>query len=1073
MPLRRNSGPEISSRGLSAADTFFKMDLSSSGGGNHSEPFRVKKSKKRRGIYEKIGHYMTTTTAPSKSNYDECRMYENSRSLKNICMDSSSEDGLLEEASSRYRRRAERGQSLDYGQIEKKSWFTRESRSTEHTLARPLKEAKRKHHTLDRTEKYVIEHLRNKLKGSGLTYSTAYSASQEWDPEESRQFLESHGYGTRDEHSNRLRYLGSGRSADDLLSQVQEGTKSKESGRFKIGKRFLRGEIGIKSFNYYLIKEGLKTAPTTSSSSSKKAAAASKQGQMKTPKDEKKFDDRRQYKDISAPPGLDGWAARKAAKTVSGEENIYEEIFFRDKDLRRAKADTVTKYNRPSYGTTGVATTTTRASRRGEVGDWKFRDDCELCTQQEQCANENCDICKKNNCAKKRPDTKIAKSSNPRMRPTTLDFNTDGEDEDEDEGAIYARISGNRGGVVVNKYAEMGSHYSRIVHPSQGKGAAGVDGGNKALPEQQPQQQQPVLQFQSYNPNTGVFKMEATPIAVTNHFNPFEAKLVESYQPPVTPQPRNSIYQELRQSEVTLGKSSSSSDSLTQSRKQSKRATSTASGDHSQRHEPMEGEGNYSRPRIGGGGGSLRRTGKAQSDGSMFSEEVFAGRFGGRKLLAGPGACGELSDSSIGDSLFSCSNQRRCFGSTESCRLGSDCQRCLERCNYYSEDNTNYCRHCDCSSSYFSSDFDENPIGGGGGIGGLGGGNGPFKRNMNSRVSVQSNPATTSSVSQQPSHDNYYDYPKQKNKCEPTTGYGEEFMRHVINVKNTTSMCASAEEPTTTSSHYSKPKSNAAEHSKTGRCVAAGRDENAKVTTKEEIRNRETAPVATTTTTTTKRSVRKKYYYDDIMMIPNEVAYNLSYGMIRRDTRSKGAPEVDKQKEIIKTACTENEIATGFQIYEEIKERPRDLAADPKEPFYATISTRPKEEVRETGTKPKTMPVYEEIPMMQMKKTSQPIYASPVKVKRITPNTLAEQISMNEGTLKLGTDFGSKWTDKREKSNSDTSLRVEGKMENEEEMNRKNGPEWTKCTSNQEEKVSQSDAKVDKPKLEGLSNQVS
>lgn len=67
-------------------------------------------------------------------------------------------------------------------------------------------------------------------------------------------------------------------------------------------------------------------------------------------------------------------------------------------------------------------------------------------------------------------------------------------------------------------------------------------------------------------------------------------------------------------------------------------------------------------------------------------------------------------------------HQRRLFGSTENCRVAYDCRRCsfdgvmsagmeasrapAERCS--NSDNSRYeCRNCDCSSSYFSSDFDD------------------------------------------------------------------------------------------------------------------------------------------------------------------------------------------------------------------------------------------------------------------------------------------------------------------------------------------------------------------------------
>lgn len=84
---------------------------------------------------------------------------------------------------------------------------------------------------------------------------------------------------------------------------------------------------------------------------------------------------------------------------------------------------------------------------------------------------------------------------------------------------------------------------------------------------------------------------------------------------------------------------------------------------------------------------------------------------GGGSFSGVAGGGGQVSDSSVGDSLFSCTSaQRRYFGSSESCRFGFECRRCSldggEKCSF--SDTCRYeCRNCDCSSSYFSSDFDD------------------------------------------------------------------------------------------------------------------------------------------------------------------------------------------------------------------------------------------------------------------------------------------------------------------------------------------------------------------------------
>lgn len=470
-------------------------------------------------------------------------------------------------------------------------------------------------------------------------------------------------------------------------------------------------------------------------------------------------------------------------------------------------------------------------------------------------------------------------------------------------------------------------------------------------------QNQPVLQYQSYNPNTGVFKMEATPIALTSNYSPYEAVTVEKRERLDHCQSSSSsaylkggenIYQEIRSTGAPRGKSSSSSDSLAHHSRNSAMvlgaaASSATSTRHQQQQQSMgtkqvgtKDKGvvmEASRSAEEGGGGGRERRKKDQLPSRM--------------------AGGETSDSSIGDSLFSGSNPRRYFGSTDSCRLldSDGQQRCMERFNYYSEDNSNYCRQCDCSSSYFSSDFDENGGGGGGGVGGCGyqpGNSGSGKQSTTGGIKHQ----------QQLIEDSYYDYPKKSGsnsnsagKCDPrhssSSGYREDlFMR-----------CAPRE---------GGPNEK--------REVATG-------TTKAEQHK-------------SKRNAKKKYYYDDgddakdvVMMIPNEVAYNLSYGMIRRENKPG-----ESHRDV--TNSTSHELPR-------CQERQKD---EFEEPAYAEIkSLLPGDEdndndnedntnelVRETGAKPKkkstTSTRNEGSPGMQMKKKqkshTQPIYASPVKVAR-------------------------------------------------------------------------------------------
>lgn len=830
------------------------MEFSSSGG-NQSDTLHLKKMKKRKsGIYEKIGGYMGQRSNQDYSHYGT----SSSKSLKNIkCVESSSEEYLNEKMVYKY----ERGQSVDYGQVEKKrsSWFHRESHSTEHTMQRKAKEKpwkqqqySPKRHTIERTEKYVLEQLKSHLKNKDMRLeANTYATSDCTTPEDDRNC-----------------YLSSGKSTEDV-ELTDLGKHKESSSRFQmIGKRFLKGEIGIKSFNYYLIKEGLKST--------------------------KKGDNAKQQVPPATNSSDENTQSRKNRKM---EENIYEEIFFLDKNRKMGSSH-----------------------RKRDEQHWKFKDECELCVQ-EQCTNENCEICNANCLNEKlnRQHQEHCYSSYGRRTKggkMMYDYHSDD-------------------GVLENKYAEIGPFPGLNKSPGSDGITRETDNG------------QPVLQFQSYNPNNpGVYKIETTPIAVTGDYHPFEKNL-DQYRPPNM----QNIYQEIKSSSTNpRGKSSSSSDSINQHRNNSQKNKFTENiyskpifnqsssrgmvpNNHRHPHYPVD-------PKIY----------KAHSDASILSEVSNRSEVSMNKYKIGS----EMSDSSIGDSLFSYSNhhQRRYFGSSESCRYGSDCQRCLERCNYYSEDNNNYCHHCDCSSSYFSSDFDDTTN---------------LSRKSSTRVSLGSDPSRKSELLEG-SGQHFYDYPKKKN-AEPK--YGEDFMRHLNNVKNSAF--------DTDNSYYSKPnlKPVPVGHGelagKTGG-ISEERGNGAKINNQ-------------------RRHVKKKYYYDDIMTIPNEVAYNLSYGMIRRDQQLYSQP-LPKQHpkpgntEIPPTIQPSNTIEP-FRIYEEIKEKPllpKDEGSDKDEDVQKETTTDIPEKVEPrlsmvTGTKPKqsVSSSCDEL----VEKPLPPIYASPVKVKKI------------------------------------------------------------------------------------------
>lgn len=233
-----------------------------------------------------------------------------------------------------------------------------------------------------------------------------------------------------------------------------------------------------------------------------------------------------------------------------------------------------------------------------------------------------------------------------------------------------------------------------------------------------------VLQYQSYNPkNPGVYKIETTPVAFTSDYNPIE----DVYNKPKYATPHKPVQNK---------KSSSSSDSLHHNKYQPAAAIKPI--DHYEcPNDMMCIKQNLLKPQIY----------KTDSRASIISEMSIKSESSNRYYRPA-----EMSDSSMGDSMFSYSQQRRYFGSAESCRFGYECRRCSydgEKCSF--SDNCRYeCRNCDCSSSYFSSDFDD----------------GNFSRKSSARISNQSQMS-------------YYD----DTIDTKTTRYAEDFIKHVNNVK--------------------------------------------------------------------------------------------------------------------------------------------------------------------------------------------------------------------------------------------------------------------------------------------------
>lgn len=434
---------------------------------------------------------------------------------------------------------------------------------------------------------------------------------------------------------NDRKYSSLARSEAHSFEQLDQ-QKTKEMSKFQIGKRFLRGEIGIKSFNYYLLKESLK--------STKKSTSA-------------KF------------------RSSSVNQTISkSEENIYEEIFYTDK-------------KHPQKG-------------GGKAKNLINYPDCELCIAE--CTDKNCDICK----ASEQRKESINGGRTPfpvqsgKIVKTPLDENR----------SMHIGVGG----------AGIGMH--EIIRSSDSHESVG-----KIIQTATPN----VLQYHSYNPkNPGVYKIETTPVAFTSDYNPIE----EIY--------RIQKYAPTAHKTATQKISSSSSDSLHH---------------HHQKYTKPSMRTNYYdcsneliynqqlRPQIY----------KTDSKASILSEMSIKSENSNHRYYKQA----EMSDSSMGDSMFSYPAQRRYYGSAESCQFGYECQPCGgdgDKCSF--SDNCRYeCRNCDCSSSYFSSDFDD----------------GNFSRKGSARMS------NNSQIS------NYNDDMQAIDL--KTTRYAEDFMKHLSNVKKTCS----------------------------------------------------------------------------------------------------------------------------------------------------------------------------------------------------------------------------------------------------------------------------------------------
>ncbi|XP_070135479.1 uncharacterized protein [Drosophila bipectinata] len=508
-----------------------------------------------------------------------------------------------------------------------------------------------------------------------------------------------------------------GQAEDDVYStrsSAQESAatlpvEADAATKLAIGKRFLRGEIGIKSFNYYLLKEGLKSS--------------------------KKIDK----------PG------RNEAKLQSrSEENIYEEIFFKD---------------------TPKETNVVLPEKEGQ-NHLPASEECEICMEQcskdncEFCLAGSKLIMQVQPQQQQHPQ--LQESQGPAAGASALpaahilefqSYNPNNPGVYKIETTPVA-ITGDYNPILQFQQSSATTSTSTTTTPSEQHLQQQIYGGYY-LPHLPPNQR-------SYHPS-----LVGNPITnhyATAGGSLLLAQVTGAATPPRRPQQQQQHYilgtfQNGGAAPGTASagaaslqrlntKSSSSSDSLpyhkynTMARLEANVFASPATGDlyyavggAAPLHPLM-----YAASRPIGGSQILvdsydpPQMYKSDSKASILSEFSLRSSDNSQRYARHPHrrhGGGRVSDSSL-FSVYSNSGQRRYFGSSDS-RFGYDCRRCSldgvigmgmgmsttagvgggggnghmatantapEKCSY--SDNCRYeCRNCDCSSNYFSSDFDE------------------------------------------------------------------------------------------------------------------------------------------------------------------------------------------------------------------------------------------------------------------------------------------------------------------------------------------------------------------------------
>jgi hypothetical protein len=610
--------------------------------------FGKKKSKSNSKDEQHSSHY-SLRLERKKKNSSQANNY----SAEYLCKNSSSSESLDNLISS-YKLKGRKGYSLDRNtesfDVEQKpqskpkrsSWFLRDKSRD--------KQSKK--------EKF--------LKRSSLDFTVAYDTKQHEKPRTKTKTIQ---------RQNAADYTG-----DSSTTPQEEIPEPKKSGlsKFQIGKRFLKGEIGIRSFNYYLLKEGLKKGKQKSEPVSTKPTYKSK-----------------------------------------SEENIYEEIYFyHDQPTPKPKTP-------PALPPFNKQTSVPLKQKQAFTVDEGNCMNCEICVQEAQ--QEKNSLCMLKNCDK-------CDESHHLQRP------------------MRNSLSGSEGYAHVTKKISEQTIYDFF---------------------QQQQQGQTVLQFQSYNPsNPNVYKIETTPVAF--EYKPIDEQIYQLNQHYARVQQPPQHYSG---DGKIMPKSSSSSDSI-KGQNQRHRQSQQQSNEFYTRPNYFYPSSDNNKQQQQQQQSKKDQMYKTDSSNSIRSEnslnKIYNSKNSSQKSNHSNKSANrdetqlrDMSDSSLGDSLFSSDANKRYFGSSESCRFNYE--SCRRRCSLENEkcsfsDTCRYecnLRNCDCSSSYFSSDFDDTNI----------------YNNTNSNRMMKSHHSNNNNNNQQQP----LEYPQIYDQ--KTNRYAEDFIKHVSNVK--------------------------------------------------------------------------------------------------------------------------------------------------------------------------------------------------------------------------------------------------------------------------------------------------